>query len=61
MEMLIRRIYDPPKLEIIQVILEEGLAQAAVCSPVDPTGIKVEEWGADVTDNYSDIYLIDTW
>ena len=59
--MLIRKTYKPPKVGVMRVFLEEGLAQVVACSPVDPAGVRVEEWGADVTNNYGDIYLPDTW
>jgi len=58
---MMQKIYEPPTVEVIQVVLEEGLAQATQCSPINLSDIRVEEWGADVTDNYGDIYLPDTW
>ena len=61
MEMLTQMNYEPPRVEIIRVVLEEGLAEAARCSPIDPSGVKVEDWGPDIEDNYADIYLPDTW
>ena len=36
--------YEPPVVKISRVVLEEGIANIAQCSPIRPEGILVNEW-----------------